>query len=227
MPALWGYEHAEGREPHTQSAQSALRSKERHMRTAPIIPWIGGKRRLADLLIPRFPPHTCYVEVFAGGAALYFLRAPAEVEVINDINGELVNLYRVVKHHLEEFVRQFKWALSSRADVQVAAGHAGRDADRHPARRALLLPAAAGLRRQGGGPDLGHGHHVRPAINLLRIEEDLSAAHLRLARRLHRAPGLGDLHATATTGRTRCSTWTRRTGRPRAMACRSSGSNTS
>ena len=71
---------------------------------SPIIPWIGGKRRLADHLIPQFPAHTCYVEVFAGGAALYFMRTPAEVEVINDINGELVNLYRVVKSHLEEFV---------------------------------------------------------------------------------------------------------------------------
>ena len=80
----------------------------------PIIPWIGGKRRLADIIIPRFPAHTCYVEVSAGGAALYFMRPPAEVEVINDVNGELVNLYRVVQRHLEEFVRQFKWALSSR-----------------------------------------------------------------------------------------------------------------
>jgi hypothetical protein len=38
----------------------------------------------------------------------------APVEVLNDINGDLVTLYRVVQHHLEEFVRQFKWALSSR-----------------------------------------------------------------------------------------------------------------
>jgi hypothetical protein len=54
------------------------------------------------------------VELFAGGAALFFMRPPAEVEVINDVNGELVNLYRVVKNHLEEFVRQFKYGLSSR-----------------------------------------------------------------------------------------------------------------
>jgi DNA adenine methylase len=81
----------------------------------PIVPWMGGKRRLADRLIPLFPNHECYVEVFCGGAALFFLRPmPAQVEVINDINGELVNLYRVVQNHLEEFVRQFKWALSSR-----------------------------------------------------------------------------------------------------------------
>ena len=37
--------------------------------SAPIIPWIGGKRRLADRLIPLFPPHECYVELFCGGAA--------------------------------------------------------------------------------------------------------------------------------------------------------------
>jgi DNA adenine methylase len=80
----------------------------------PIILWIGGKRRLADRIIPQFPAHTCYVEVFASGAALYFMRPPAEVEVLNDINGELINLYRVVKNHLEEFVRQLKYALSSR-----------------------------------------------------------------------------------------------------------------
>lgn len=82
---------------------------------SPIIPWIGGKRRLADRLLPLFPPHDCYVELFCGGAAIYFLRpVPAPVEVINDVNGDLVNLYRVVQHHLEEFVRQFKWALTSR-----------------------------------------------------------------------------------------------------------------
>ena len=85
----------------------------------PIIPWIGGKRRLADRIIPQFPSHTCYVEVFAGGAALYFMRPPAEVEVLNDINGELINLYRVVKNHLEEFVRQFKYALSSLSLIHI------------------------------------------------------------------------------------------------------------
>ena len=48
----------------------------------PIVPWIGGKRRLSQTLLARFPPHTCYVEVFAGGAALFFLReTPASLLV--------------------------------------------------------------------------------------------------------------------------------------------------
>ena len=49
------------------------------------------------------------VELFAGGAALFFLRPqPAKVEVLNDINGQLVNLYRVVQHHFDKFIRQFE-----------------------------------------------------------------------------------------------------------------------
>lgn len=149
--------------------------------TNPIIPWLGGKRRLADKLIPLFPKHECYVEVFCGGAALYFLRPyPAATEVINDINGELVNLYRVVQHHLEEFVRQFKWALSSReffkwqketkpetlTDIQRAA------------RFYFLQQHAFG--GKVSGQNFGTATTGSP-INLCRIEESLSAAHLRLS----------------------------------------------
>ena len=58
----------------------------------PIIPWIGGKRRLAKPIFDRFPAHTCYVEAFCGAAAIFFEKQPSDVEVLNDINGELVNL---------------------------------------------------------------------------------------------------------------------------------------
>ena len=82
----------------------------------PLFPWPGGKTRLLPHLLPLITatPHTCYVEAFAGGAAVLFAREPAKVEVLNDVNGELVRLYRVVSHHLDEFVRQFRWALTSR-----------------------------------------------------------------------------------------------------------------
>lgn len=147
----------------------------------PIIPWLGGKRRLADKLIPLFPPHECYVEVFCGGAALYFLRpVPAPTEVLNDINGDLVNLYRVVQHHLEEFVRQFRWAISSRQIFkwqQETKPETLTDIQR-AARFYYLQQHAFGGKIEGqtfGTATTG------PAINLLRIEESLSAAHLRLA----------------------------------------------
>jgi len=149
--------------------------------TNPIIPWLGGKRRLADKLIPLFPRHECYVEVFCGGAALYFLRpVPAATEVVNDINGELINLYRVVQHHLEEFVRQFKWAISSRQIFkwqQMAKPETLTDIQR-AARFYYLQQHAFGGKVTG--QNFGTATTGSP-INLCRIEENLSAAHLRLS----------------------------------------------
>lgn len=147
----------------------------------PIIPWIGGKRRLADQLIPRFPRHECYVEVFAGGAALYFMRPPAHAEIINDVNGELVNLYRVVKVHPEEFVRQFRWALSSRAMFewqQKTPPETLTDIQR-AARFFYLQQLCFGGKVEG--QTFGTSTTSPPGLNLWRIEETLSAAHLRLA----------------------------------------------
>lgn len=149
---------------------------------APIVPWIGGKRRLAERLLPYFPPHTCYVEPFAGGAAMFFMRPrAAEVEVLNDVNGDLINLYRAVKHHLEEFVRQFKWMLSSRQIfkwLQDTPGEVMTDIQR-AAKFYYLQQSAFGARVEG--QSYGTATTTPPGLNLLRIEENLSAAHLRLA----------------------------------------------
>ncbi|MFN3304854.1 MAG: DNA adenine methylase [Roseateles sp.] len=146
----------------------------------PIIPWIGGKRRLAETLLARFPAHQCYVEVFAGGGALFFLRPPAPVEVINDINSDLAKLYRVVQNHLEEFVRQFKFAISSR---QVFEWEKAKVPDtltdiQRAARFFYLQQLAFGGKVEGQTYGTAT---TAPTVNLLRIEETLSAAHLRLA----------------------------------------------
>ncbi|NOT17687.1 MAG: DNA adenine methylase [Sulfuriferula sp.] len=148
----------------------------------PIIPWIGGKRRLAKHILPLFPEHTCYVEPFCGAAALYFLKEPAKVEVINDINGELVNLYRVVKHHLEEFIRQFKWALTSRKIyewMQITPAETMTDIQR-AARFYYLQKLAFG--GKVNGQTFGTATTSAPRFNLLRLEDDMSQAHLRLSR---------------------------------------------
>lgn len=150
----------------------------------PIVPWIGGKRRLAKHILPLFPAHTCYVEPFCGAAALYFLKTPSKIEVINDINGELVNLYRVVKHHLEEFVRQFKWALVSRQIykwLQDTPEETLTDIQR-AARFYYLQKQAFG--GKVADHTFGTSTTSAPRFNLLRIEEELSMAHLRLSRTL-------------------------------------------
>ena len=147
----------------------------------PLIPWIGGKRRLAPVILPLFGEHTCYVEPFCGAAGLFFAKQPSDVEVLNDVNGELVNLYRVVKHHLEEFVRQFKWALSSRQIFEwqkMTRPETLTDIQR-AARFYYLQKHAFGARVEG--QSFGTATTSGPRLNLLRLEEDLSLAHLRLS----------------------------------------------
>ncbi len=153
------------------------------MHTArPLVPWIGGKRRLARHILPLFPDHACYVEPFCGAAALYFMKPPVAAEVLNDVNGDIVNLYRVVKNHLEEFIRQFKWALVSRQLYEWAR--------ETPPEVLTDIQRAARfyfLQRQGfGGKVEGRTFGTTttggPRLNLLRMEEDLSAAHLRLSQ---------------------------------------------
>lgn len=147
-----------------------------------IIPWIGGKRRLANSILPLFPQHTCYCEPFAGGAALFFLKDPSKVEVINDINLDLVTLYRVVQHHLEEFLRHFKWALTSRKIyewMQDTPPDSLTDIQR-AARFYYLQKLSFGGKVQG--QSFGTATTSPARLNLFRIEEELSQAHLRLSR---------------------------------------------
>lgn len=151
------------------------------MTASPVIPWIGGKRRLANQILASFPTHTCYVEPFCGAAAIFFAKEPTKVEVLNDINGDLVNLYRVLQHHLEEFVRQFRWAISSRqvfewAKMTVPATLT--DIQR-AARFFYLQKQAFGGKVEG--QNFGTATTAPARLNLLRIEEELSAAHLRLS----------------------------------------------
>lgn len=149
-------------------------------KASPLVPWVGGKRRLAKDILPVFPEHTCYVEAFAGAAALFFIKEPTKVEVLNDVNGEMVNLYRVVQHHLEEFVRQFKWALTSREIYNwTKATPPVTLTDIQRAARFFYLQKN-GFGGKVEGQTFGTATTSKPRLNLLRLEEDLSAVHLRL-----------------------------------------------
>ncbi|EBQ9003856.1 DNA adenine methylase [Salmonella enterica subsp. enterica serovar Blockley] len=151
------------------------------MKTAlPVVPWIGGKRRLAKHILPLFPEHTCYVEPFCGAAALFFLKKPSKVEVINDINGDLMNLYRVIKHHPDEFLRQFEWSLVSQEEYdRLKSTPAETLTDIQRAARFYYLQKQA---FGGRVADYTFGGRTTdsPGLNLSRIREDLSLANKRL-----------------------------------------------
>lgn len=148
----------------------------------PIIPWMGGKRKLAKTILPLFPPHKCYVEAFAGGAALFFLKQPSQTEVLNDCNNDLITLYRVCQNHLEEFIRHFKWSLVSRQMfdwLKITPVETLTDIQRSVRFYYIQKMAFGG---KSHGQIFGTSKTQPPRLNLMRLEENLSQAHLRLSR---------------------------------------------
>ena len=80
----------------------------------PPISRMGGKSKLRKHIIERIPEHICYVEPFFGAGWVYFGKEPSKVEVINDIDKELVNMFRMIKHHAPEIERMLEYELSGR-----------------------------------------------------------------------------------------------------------------
>ncbi len=77
--------------------------------------YLGGKSRLADKIVSAIPAdHICYCEAFCGASWVLFAKEPSKCEVINDMDNELVTFWRVIQNHLEEFLRYFKYAVTSR-----------------------------------------------------------------------------------------------------------------
>jgi DNA adenine methylase len=146
------------------------------------LPYIGGKRAIAKKIISVFPKHTTYVEPFSGGAQVFFRKEPSKVEVLNDLDGEMVNFFRVCQQHNEELVRYLRFMLVSRewhgllkvtdpttlTDVQRAARHLY-----------LLKNSYAGLIRN---QNYRWSVTQPPGLNPERLPEIIEETHKRLAR---------------------------------------------
>jgi DNA adenine methylase len=145
--------------------------------------WMGGKSRLVKTIVPLIPEHECYCEVFAGASWVLFGKQQSEVEIINDLNVELVTLYRVIRYHLEEFVRHLKWVLVARDEYdKFIAAEPDSLTDIQRAVRFYYIARTSYGARIGRNPSFSISTSRPSNFNLLRIEEDLSAAHIRLAR---------------------------------------------
>ena len=73
-------------------------------KNAHIITRMGGKFYIRKWIISKFPPHHTYVEPFGGAAYVLLCKAPSKVEVYNDIDGNLVNLFEQARTHTDELI---------------------------------------------------------------------------------------------------------------------------
>lgn len=82
------------------------------------IRWAGGKSRAAGRIIAMLPSHDRYIEVFAGGASVFFAKSPAPNETLNDLDPDVINFFRVVQSMPWDLAAAFAWTLVSRQEFQ-------------------------------------------------------------------------------------------------------------
>lgn len=139
----------------------------------PILRWMGGKSKLAPHILSQFPTHSCYVEAFCGGAAILLRKPRSKAEVINDIDGELINLYRCVKYHPAELAKQSVGMLHSRwLFDRIKSQAVGDLTDIQRAARYYAINRMA----FGGGmasPSFGYTRSASAGLSASRFERDI------------------------------------------------------
>ena len=84
-------------------------ANQKNLVLSPVLKWVGGKRQLLNDIIPMIPKNcSTYVEPFIGGGAVLFELQPKKA-IINDFNGELINVYTVIRDYPEELIKELQF----------------------------------------------------------------------------------------------------------------------
>ncbi|MGH9831904.1 MAG: DNA adenine methylase, partial [Blastocatellia bacterium] len=102
--------------------------------------WYGGKYSHLDWLLPLLPQTTHYCEPFGGSAAVLINRLPSPVETYNDLDGEVVNFFRVLREKKEALIEAIGLTPFSRAEFETAINETNAELpDLERARRFYIL----------------------------------------------------------------------------------------
>ncbi len=87
----------------------------------PVVRWHGGKWLLAKWIIGHFPEHRTYTEAFGGGASVLLQKPPSYAEIYNDLDGKIVNLFRVMRSdRAQELVDALRLTPFARTEFEEA-----------------------------------------------------------------------------------------------------------
>lgn len=102
----------------------------------PVLKYAGAKWRLASWVTERLPPHEIYLEPFFGSGAVFFRKPAARLETINDVDGNVVNLFRVLREKPEQLVALIECTPWARDEYYASYEQAGNEVE--DARRFLV-----------------------------------------------------------------------------------------
>lgn len=84
----------------------------------PPVRYMGSKWQLAEWIIDRFPSHDCYVEPYCGGAAVFFRKHPSPIEVLNDLNGDIINFFDCLRTRTSDLIRAIELTPYARVEYE-------------------------------------------------------------------------------------------------------------
>jgi DNA adenine methylase len=152
--------------------------------TQPPAAWIGGKRQLAARLVKMINgiEHLTYAEPFIGMGGVFFRRTKApRSEVINDRNGDVVNLFRILQRHYPQFMDTLKFQITSRREFdRLKACDPATLTDLERAARFLYLQKLA-FGGKVSGQSFGVDVTRSARFNLTRLAPILEDVHERLS----------------------------------------------
>lgn len=99
--------------------------------------WFGAKWRMWPTIAPLMPPHETYVEPFAGSLAIFLQKAPAEIEVVNDLDGDIVNFFEQLRSNTDALIHAIQCTPYARTELMRADAHLKTETD--PLERARLF----------------------------------------------------------------------------------------
>lgn len=122
--------------------------------TRPVLRYFGGKWLLAPWIIEQFPPHKLYVEPFAGAASVLMRKPRSYAEVYNDLDGDVVNLFRVlqVPRWADELERRLRLTPFARDEFDLAYENSIETIE---SARRLIIRAYMGFGSDGHNPGSG------------------------------------------------------------------------
>lgn len=149
----------------------------------PVAAWLGGKRSLAPRLVPMIAgtPHSLYAEPFVGMGGVFFRRRQApKAEVINDRNGDIANLFRILQRHYPQFMDTLKFQITSRREFErLKACDPNTLTDLERAARFLYLQRLA-FGGKASGQNFGVAYERGARFNLTTLGPMLEEVHERL-----------------------------------------------